>query len=81
VVRTKYLVLEFDSTTLKDQVFLTYNNAAFADNKSARYSSNRYAIKLFGKMLYFKAIKQKIVTTTSIKAKLLAFTLIAKEYI
>jgi hypothetical protein len=32
-------------------------------------------------MLYFKAIKQKIVTTASTKAKLLAFTLIAKEYI
>jgi hypothetical protein len=32
-------------------------------------------------MLYFKAIKQKIITTTSIKAKLLALTLIIKEYI
>jgi hypothetical protein len=81
VVKTKYLALEFDSTTLEDQVFLTYSDAAFADNKSTKYSSNRYAIKLFGGMLYFKATKQKIVTTTSIKAKLLALTLIAKEYI
>jgi len=32
-------------------------------------------------MLYFKATKQKTITTTSIKAKLLAFTLTAKEYI
>jgi len=32
-------------------------------------------------MLYFKATKQKIVTTAGIKAKLLALTLIAKEYI
>jgi hypothetical protein len=32
-------------------------------------------------MLYFKATKQKIVITTSTKAKLLALTLIAKEYI
>jgi len=31
-------------------------------------------------MLYFKAIKQKIVTTASTKAELLALTLIAKEY-
>jgi hypothetical protein len=31
-------------------------------------------------MLYFKAIKQKIVTIASIKAKLLAFTFIAKGY-
>jgi len=31
-------------------------------------------------MLHFKAIKQKIVITISIKAKLLAFTFMAKEY-
>jgi hypothetical protein len=31
-------------------------------------------------MLHFKAIKQKTATTTSIKAKLLALTLTAKEY-
>ena len=80
MVKTKYLALKFDSTTLKDQVFLTYSNAAFADNKSTKYSFNKYAIKLFGGMLYFKATKQKIVTTTSTKAKLLALTLIAKEY-
>jgi hypothetical protein len=81
IVKTKYLALEFDSTTLEDQVFLTYSNAAFADNKSTRYSFNRYAIKLFGGMLYFKATKQKIVTIASTKAKLLALTFIAKEYI
>jgi hypothetical protein len=60
---------------------LTYSNIAFADDKSTRYSFNKYAIKLFGGMLYFKAIKQKIVTIASTKAKLLALTLIAKEYI
>ena len=81
MVRTKYLALEFDNTTLEDQVFLTYSDAAFADNKSTRYSSNKYAIKLFGKILHFKATKQKIVTIASTKAKLLALTLIAKEYI
>ena len=31
-------------------------------------------------MLYFKATKQKTVTTTSTKVKLLALTLTAKEY-
>ena len=81
MVRTKYLALEFDSTTLEDQVFLIYSDAAFADNKSTRYSFNKYAIKLFSGMLYFKATKQKTITTASIKAKLLALTLIAKEYI
>ena len=80
VIGTKYLALEFDSTTLEDQVFLTYSDAAFADDKSTRYSSNRYAIKLFGRILHFKAIKQKIVITISIKANLLALTFIAKEY-
>jgi len=80
VVKTKYLALEFDGTTLEDQVFLTYSNAAFADDKSTRYSFNGYAIKLFGGMLYFKATKQKTVTTTSTKVKLLALTLTAKEY-
>ena len=81
VVGTKYLALEFDSTTLEDQVFLIYSNAAFADDKSTRYSSNKYAIKLFGGMLHFKATKQKTVITASTKAKLLALTFIAKEYI
>jgi hypothetical protein len=81
VVGIKYLVLEFDGTTLEDQVFLIYSDAAFADDKSTRYSFNGYAIKLFGGMLYFKATKQKIVTIASTKAKLLALTFIAKEYI
>ena len=80
MVRTKYLALEFDNTTLEDQVFLIYSNIAFADNKSIKYSSNGYAIKLFSGMLYFKATKQKIVTTASTKVELLALTLIAKEY-
>jgi len=80
VVKTKYLALKFDSTTLEDQVFLIYSNAAFADNKSTRYSFNRYAIKLFGGMLHFKATKQKTVITASTKVELLALTLIAKEY-
>jgi hypothetical protein len=31
-------------------------------------------------MLHFKAIKQKTITTTSTKVKLLALTFIAKEY-
>jgi hypothetical protein len=81
VVKTKYLALEFDSTTLEDQVFLTYSDTAFADDKSTRYSSNGYTIKLFSRMLYFKATKQKTVTIASTKAKLLALTLTAKEYI
>ena len=81
MVKTKYLALEFDSTTLEDQVFLTYSDTAFADNKSTRYSSNGYAIKLFGGMLHFKATKQKTITTTSTKVELLALTLTAKEYI
>ena len=81
MVKTKYLALEFDNTTLEDQVFLIYSNIAFADNKSFKYSSNGYAIKLFGGMLHFKATKQKTVTTTSIEAELLALTLTAKEYI
>ena len=80
MVKTKYLALEFDNTILKDQVFLTYSDIAFADNKSTRYSSNGYAIKLFGGMLHFKATKQKTITTASTKAELLALTLIAKEY-
>ena len=75
------MALEFDRTTIDDQVFLTYSNIAFADHRNTKYSFNRYAIKLFSGMLYFKAIKQKTVTTTNIKVELLALTLIAKEYI
>jgi hypothetical protein len=60
---------------------LTYSDAAFVDDKSTKYSFNRYAIKLFGGILYFKATKQKIVITASTKVELLALTLIVKEYI
>jgi len=80
LIITKNLAIEFDSTTIKDQVFLIYSNIAFADNKNAKYRSNKYTIKLFGGIIHFKAIKQKIVITISIKAKLLAFTFMAKEY-
>jgi hypothetical protein len=72
--------LEFDGTTIEDEIFLTYSNAAFADNQNIKYSFNGYAIKLFGGIIHFKATKQKIVITTSTKAKLLALTLTAKEY-
>ena len=81
LIITKNLAIEFDSTTIKDQVFLIYSNIAFADNKNAKYRSNKYTIKLFGGIIHFKAIKQKIVTITSTKAKPLALTLTAKEYI
>jgi hypothetical protein len=80
VIGTKYLALEFDGTTIEDEIFLTYSDAAFADDQNTRYSFNGYAIKLFGGMIHFKATKQKTVTTASTKAKLLALTLIAKEY-
>jgi hypothetical protein len=79
-IRTKHLAIEFDSMTIEDQVFLMYSDIAFADDKNIRYSSNGYTIKLFSGMIYFKATKQKTVTTASTKVKLLAFTLIAKEY-
>ena len=72
--------MEFDGTTIEDEIFLTYSDAAFADDQNTRYSSNGYAIKLFGGMIHFKATKQNTVTTASTKAELLALTLIAKEY-
>ena len=80
MVGTKYLALEFDGTIIEDQIFLTYSDAAFADDQNTRYSSNGYAIKLFGGMIHFKATKQKTVTTASTEAELLALTLTAKEY-
>jgi hypothetical protein len=57
-----------------------YSNAAFANNKNTKYSFNKYAIKLFGRIIHFKATKQKIITIASTKAELLALTLTAKEY-
>ena len=72
--------MEFDKTIIEDEIFLTYSDAAFADNQNTKYSFNKYAIKLFGGMIHFKATKQKTVTTTNTKAKLLALTLTAKEY-
>jgi hypothetical protein len=81
VVGTKYLALEFDGNQKSQEVFLSWSDAAFADHKDTRYSSNGFVFKLFGGVIHYKATKQKTVTTSSTEAEFLALSMTAKEFL
>jgi hypothetical protein len=60
---------------------MTSSNSAFADDTRTRYSLYRFYFLLFSGVIYYKAIKGTIVTTSSTKAKLLALSLTIKDFI
>jgi hypothetical protein len=60
-------------------VFLCSSDAAFADDKLTRRSSDGYLFQLFGGAIDWRAAKQKTVTTSSTEAELLALLRTAKE--
>ena len=45
---TKHLAIEFSAKTDKANIFVCASDAAFADNKESRRSSEAYLFKLFG---------------------------------
>jgi hypothetical protein len=76
---TKTLAIEFSADTNESGVFACANDAAFADDKATKRSSEGYLCKLFGGAIDWRASKQKTVTTSSTEAELLALTHAAKE--
>ena len=56
------------------------SDASFADTPE-RKSSQGYYFQLYGGYIYYKALKQKTVTTSSIEAELLSVLLTVKELI
>jgi hypothetical protein len=76
---TKTLAIEFSGSIDEEKVFIAASDAAFADNKATRRSSEGYLLKLFGGAIDWHATKQKTVTTSTTEAELLALTHAAKE--
>jgi hypothetical protein len=64
-----------------NKVFLCASDAAFADDKTTRKSTEGYLSSLYGGPIDWHSTKQKTVTTSSTEAELLALSHAAKEVI
>lgn len=74
LIATRMLCAVFDgqiNSDLSREVLLVSSDASFADDLQTRFSSQGYALKLFGGLIDWKANKQKTVTLSSTEAKLL----------
>lgn len=58
---------------------MMYSDAAYADDAITRYSSMGIAAMLYGAVFFWKATKQRTVTTSSTEAELLALSRGSKE--
>ena len=79
---TKNLAIEFSSSAAQEtdvQVFECSGDAAFADEKATRRSTEGYLFKLYGGAIDWKSTKQKCVMTSTTEAELHALTQAAKE--
>ncbi len=81
LVGTKYRAILYDGKTVQKRLFITSSDSAFADDSTTRFSSYGYCFSLYGGVIYYKAVKGRIVTTSSTEAELLAISLTAKEFI
>jgi hypothetical protein len=74
--RHRNLGLQFGG---KEDTFTVASDASFADNTLDRRISQAYAMKLFGGLIGWRAIKQDTVTASTTEAELLALSQAAKE--
>ena len=81
LVTTKFLAIEFNGNQQDKKIFITSSNSAFVDNSNTCYSSYGFCFSLYGELIYYKVVKGIIVTTSLTKAKLLALSTIAKDFI
>ena len=81
LVATKFLAIEFNRNQQDKKIFITSSNLAFVDNSNTCYSSYGFCFSLYSRLIYYKAIKGTIVTTSSTKAKLLALSITTKDFI
>ena len=80
-VRTKFLVIEFDRNQKDKKIFIASSDSAFADDPNTRYSSYGFCFLLYSRLIHYKAIKGKTVTTSLTKAKLFVLSITAKDFI
>src|SRR5204863_8153604 len=81
LVTTKFLAIEFNRNQQNKKIFITSSDLAFVDDSNTRYSSYGFCFSFYSGLIYYKAVKGTIVTTSSTKAKLLALSTIAKDFI
>src|SRR5436853_4623692 len=81
LVATKFLAIEFNRNQQDKKIFISSSDLAFANDSNTCYSSYRFCFFLYGGLIYYKAVKGTIVTTSSTKAELLALSTIAKDFI
>lgn len=81
LLSTKYLGQQFDGDADQQEVFMTFADSSFADDKMTRTSSHGFCVKLYGGLIDFKAIKGKTVTTSSTEAELLAISYAARVFL
>jgi hypothetical protein len=75
---THSLTIEFSASDTP-HIFNCASDAAFADDPVTRHSTEGYLFQLFGGLINWRSTKQKIVTTSSTEAELLALSHAAKE--
>ena len=76
---TKFYAIEFNNKSKDSEVFICTSDAAFADNRSDRKSTEGYLCKLFSRSIDWKTSKQKTVTTSTTEAELLAISEAGKQ--
>src|SRR5436853_7195077 len=81
LVVTKFLAIEFNRNQQDKKIFITSSDSAFVDNSYTCYSYYRFCFSLYSRLIYYKAIKGTIVTTSLTKAKLLALSTTTKNFI
>src|SRR5436305_14644724 len=81
LVATKFLAIEFNRNQQNKKIFIISSDLAFADDSNTRYSSYRFCFSLYSRLIYYKAVKGTIVTTSSTKAELLALSTTTKDFI
>src|SRR5436305_15051546 len=80
LVTTKFLAIEFNRNQQDKKIFITSSNLAFVDNSNTCYSSYRFYFSFYSGLIYYKAIKETIVTISYTNAKFLALSTTTKNF-
>src|SRR6266571_8509541 len=70
--QTKTRAIEYSKKDIKNYIFIRASNTAFSDNLVSRKSTKGYLFTLYGGLINWQLIKQKLVTKLSIEVELLA---------
>jgi hypothetical protein len=81
LVGTCYQAIEFDGNFQGSDSFLSWSDAAFADDVDTRKSSIGYCFQLYGGLIHYKSTKQRHVTTSSTESEFGALIATAKEFL